>query len=271
MLFTLGVGAQAQSDLQKLVDTENAFARTAAEKNTRSAFLEFLADDSIVFAPQRSNGKQVWLGRKDSPALLSWYPVFADISGNGLIGYTTGPWEFRPKGKDDLPAAFGHYMTIWQKQTDGNFKAVLDIGVDHPGASTSGAKLITVAARNRMSTSVATNAGDAAASFFETITDQGVIKAYKEFAADDIRLMRSSKAPFVGKKAALKELSQSKNVLSISKRIAFYGTDDIAYCTNTYTLAKDGQKVESGNFVQIWKYRDGRWAIVMDVFVADPK
>src|SRR5260221_7027640 len=98
-----------QSDLQKLVDTENAFARTAAEKGTRTAFLSFLADDSIVFNPQRSNGKEVWTARKESPALLSWYPIFADISGNGLIGYTTGPWEYRPKGKEDTPAAFGHY------------------------------------------------------------------------------------------------------------------------------------------------------------------
>ena len=265
----LALAANAQGDLQKLVDTENAFAGRAAEKGTKAAFLEFLADDSIVFNPGRSNGKQVWTARKESPALLSWYPIFADISGNGLIGYTTGPWEYRPKGKDDNPVAFGHYMTIWQKQQDGNFRAVLDLGVSHDKSALE--EKLTTVDTSKQGPEVRSFAGDTAASFFETVTTQGAEKAYKKFAADDIRLMRGGKAPFVGKKAALKEVGASKNVLSVSKRMAFYGADDIAYSTNTYSTSKDGQKIETGNFVQIWKNRGGKWMIVMDIFVADPK
>ena len=41
--------AVGQTALQKLVDTEYAFAAMAAEKNTRTAFLTFLADDGVVF------------------------------------------------------------------------------------------------------------------------------------------------------------------------------------------------------------------------------
>jgi len=53
--------------------------------------------------------------------------------------------------------------------------------------------------------------------------------------------------------------------------MSFYGTDDIAYASNVYMLVQDGKTVETGNFVQIWKNRGGKWLIVMDVFVADPK
>jgi ketosteroid isomerase-like protein len=261
----------AQSDIQKLVDTENSFARTAAEKNTRAAFLQFLADDGIVFSPQRSNGKQVWTARKETPALLSWYPIFADISGNGLIGYTTGPWEYRPKGKDDAPVAFGHYMTIWQKQSDGKFRAVLDFGITHDKPQSIETKLTSADTKTGKDPEIKSSAGDAAAKFFETVAGNGAEKAYKGFAADDIRLMRGGKMPIIGKKAALKEVSTVKGNLSISKRMSFYVTDDIAYATNTYSLNKDGKTIETGNFVQIWKNRGGKWQIVMDIFVADPK
>jgi ketosteroid isomerase-like protein len=254
-----------------LVDTEYAFAAMAAEKNSRTAFLTFLADDGVVFNPQRSNGKQVWTARKESPALLSWYPVFADISSNGLIGYTTGPWEYRPKGKDDTPAAFGHFMTIWQKQLDGNFRAVLDLGVSHEKPPIAETRLKSAPAVLAKSSEVKTHAGDATAEFFDMVSHVSLAKAYQQFAADDIRLMRSDKQPIIGKKAALKEIAGVKAKLFISNKMSFYGTDDIAYASNVYMLVQDGKTVETGNFVQIWKNRGGKWLIVMDVFVADPK
>jgi len=266
-LSGVGIG---QTALQKLVDTEYAFAAMAAEKNTRTAFLTFLADDGVVFNPHRSNGKQVWTARKESPALLSWYPVHADISSNGLIGYTTGPWEFRPKGKDDTPVAFGHFMTIWQKQPDGSFRAVLDLGVSHDKPPAVETKLAPTSAVPPGG-DVKTRAGDATAAFFDMVSHIGLEKAYKEYAADDIRLMRSDKQPFIGKKAALKEVAGVKAKLFISNKMSFYGSDDIAYATNVYSLVQDGKTIETGNFAQVWKYRGGKWLIVMDVFVADPK
>ncbi|MDQ6788815.1 MAG: nuclear transport factor 2 family protein, partial [Acidobacteriota bacterium] len=109
----------AQSDLNKIVETEKSFAQDAAEKGIRSAFLEFLADDGLVFNPNPTNGKEFWRSRPESIALLSWNPTFADISSNGILGYTTGDYEYRPKGKTDNPTAFGQYMTIWRRQADG--------------------------------------------------------------------------------------------------------------------------------------------------------
>src|SRR5215213_10392857 len=131
--------APVKNDLQKLVETEQSFARAAAEKGTRAAFLEFLADDGIVFNPTESNGKLIWKARPESPALLSWNPAWADISSDGKLGYTTGGWEWRAKGKTDKPTGFGEYVTLWQKQADGTYKAVLDIGITHSASRFSGA------------------------------------------------------------------------------------------------------------------------------------
>src|SRR5438552_15104088 len=127
------VSAQKQSERMQnrraLVEMEHAFAKAAATKGTRDAFLEFLADDGVIFQPGPVNGKKLWGERPSRKGLLSWEPIFADVSRAGDLGYTTGPWEFRPNGPDDQPIAFGQYFTIWKKQRDGSWKAVLDRGV----------------------------------------------------------------------------------------------------------------------------------------------
>ena len=121
----------AQSDLQKLVDAEHAFAKLAEEKGTKAAFLANLTDDALVFVPEKINAKEFWTARAASASLLSWAPNYADISANGIMGYTTGNWEFRPKGKGDTPTAFGDFITVWVRQPDGSYKWVIDIGVGH--------------------------------------------------------------------------------------------------------------------------------------------
>src|SRR5256712_13649990 len=107
--------AQKQSERMQnrrvLVEMEHAFAKTAATKGTRDAFLEFLADDGIIFQPGPVNGKQFWQARTPRKGLLSWEPIFADVSLAGDMGYTTGPYEFRPHGAGDKPTAFGQSVT----------------------------------------------------------------------------------------------------------------------------------------------------------------
>lgn len=256
----------AQTDLNKLVDTEKAFAKTAFEKNTKTAFLEFLADDGILFQPNPVNGKEYWRSQPDSSALLVWTPAFADISGNGVLGYTTGPWELRPKGKDDVPTAFGHYVTIWQKQLNGNYKAVLDIGISHEKVALVN-NWTSPDDSGKESNEKKYSAADFTAQFFETADALGLEKAYKTYAADDIRLYRNGKTPFVGKKSSLEEIKKVKNKIKFTKRSIFLSAGDLAYMSNSYAvLNKAGKEIEKGHFLQIWKMRKDRWHIVLDIF-----
>src|SRR5512134_66987 len=63
--------------LDSLVAAEQAFAKLAQDKNTREAFLANLADDSVLFGPDITAGKDLWKNRPESPSLLSWYPTYA--------------------------------------------------------------------------------------------------------------------------------------------------------------------------------------------------
>ena len=265
MLLTVTI--VGQSELTKLVETEKAFARTAAEKSTRAAFLDFLADDAITFNPTAGNGKEFWRSRPASSALLAWTPAFADISSNGVLGYTTGPWELRAKGRDDAPSAFGHYVTIWQKQPDGNFKAVLDIGISHP-AMPLVREWTSPTDSGRELNEKKISAADTSAQFFETAENQSAEKAYKNFLAEDGRLYRNGKFPVSGKKNVLEEIKKTKDKIRFGPRSLFFSAADLAYTTNTYVRYDQSRTItENGNFVQIWKLRGGRWQIVLDLFI----
>ncbi len=269
--FVFGATAQENKNLIKLVETEKSFARTAGEKGTREAFLEFLADDGLVFNPTAMNGKEFWLARPASPALLAWNPAFADVSSNGILGYTTGDWEYRPKGKSDAPVAFGQFMTVWRKQANGDYKAVADLGISHDKPPT--AETNWKSSKDVSGFSSGANLPPASSSsnlFFDTATSKGLDKAYKMFASENVRLLREGKFPILGKAAALAAYKKDKRAVTFGKNMTLQNAGDLAYSVTTYELKEAGKTVEKGNIVQIWKFTNGVWQIVMDVFSPIP-
>jgi hypothetical protein len=271
LLFSTGVYAQQGSGVEKLIETERAFAAAAESKGVKAAFLEYLADEGIVFNPAPVNGKELWRNRPDSPASLKWYPVFADISSNGALGYTTGPGEYRPKGKDDSTVYNTEYFTIWQKQPDGNYRAVLDLGISHGAPASADTGWKSPPANSGNSDLKKMPASSAAQRFFEMAEAEGLAKAYKLSAAEDLRLLREGDFPFVGKAAALERVKKDKGTIKFSKRMFFVGAGDLAYLSDTYTLTKDKTNVEKGTLAQVWKLRNGNWELVFDVFEPIPQ
>lgn len=260
------LAAQMPADVQKIIETEKAFAKTAEATNTKAAFLEYLADDGIIFNPGPVNGKELWNKRPVPVSKLLWSPEYADISSNGAFGYTTGPWEFRPKGMEDSPVAFGHFVTIWQRQPNGNYRAVLDVGISHEKADLKIECKFPIDA-GKEPNEKRISAADSSTTFFETAEKQGLIKAYKALAAEDIRLYREGKTPFIGKQAALDQFKKNKSKIKFAKRSVFVSAADMAYISNSYTLFDEsGKQIENGNFLQIWKLRKAKWQIVMDLF-----
>jgi ketosteroid isomerase-like protein len=257
---SLMVFSQSNTDLENLVKTEKSFANTAFEKSVRQAFLEFLADDGVVFQPAAVNGKNFWQARPESPALLAWNPVWADISANGKIGYTTGDWDFRPKGKDDDPVAFGQYITIWKKQADGKFKAVLDIGTSH--------KKPEKVEKNWAFPKDLGKQENGQRTDFKAVSAFIKYSKYKKILAEDVRLYREEKLPFIGKKSALDEIQKEQANIK-SGRISDEKCDgeaDFKYCYGIMELTKKDKSVEKGNLMRIWKFRNSSWQILLEIY-----
>ena len=260
----------AQGDIQKLVDTEHAFAQFAEENGTKKAFLAFLADDGLVFVPERTNGVEYWTARAPNASLLSWAPNYADISSNGILGYTTGNWEFRPKGKMDSPSAFGEFITLWLRRPNGTYKFIVDIGVNHDRPvkyatewTTSDEKIKDLNANN-------SSPADVSNGFLQTAEQVGLAKAYSLFGASELRMFREGKAPIIGLKEVLKSLRGSKSTVLFARKSTFFGSGDISYNLGTYTLSEGGKAIQKGNSMQIWKVIRGNWRIVLDILKPVP-
>jgi len=131
-------GLAAVTARDSLLNVDREFNNVAAEKGFVEAFLEFMADDAMLFpagsepVSGRDNIRK-HLSEGSEGATLTWMPVSADVSVSSDLGYTRGTSEYRYLDKDKNPAVhYGKYVTVWKRQPDGRWKFILDIGNASP-------------------------------------------------------------------------------------------------------------------------------------------
>lgn len=269
ILTILATLALSQNPAQKIFDTEKAFERMVAEKGINAGFIEFMSPDGIMFSPGAVNGRDAWRERQPSHASLTWNPIWIEVSSNGALGYSIGNAIYRGQGKDDPNLGYNHYLSVWSRQPNGEYRAVVDTGVSHdkPVAMPTEWKTPTVTGNSKLQNS----AGDHATNFYAMVESAGVGKAYKSFLADDGFVMREGNTPFVGK-AAIAHLDKTKMTIKFAKRKTFIEAGDLAWVSAAYSaMDKNGVETEKGNFVQVWKLRGGKWLIAADILKPLPK
>jgi ketosteroid isomerase-like protein len=285
-IFSAFVVAQEKTikqPLSTLVKAEFAFARTSEEIGTKRAFLANLADDAVLFRPGPVNGREFMTKAPDSKSLLTWYPSLADVASAGDLGYTTGPYEYRDKGKDDPQVNYGYFVSIWKKQSDGRWKLFMDFGASSPMPTEKPAPF---RPDETLSSSVATtgkvkfSAERAAvlnsdASFAQASIKTGLVSAYEMYGSDYIRFMRRQHFPVMGKDstlAAVKTLDGAMTWRVIEADIA--RSADLGYSYGRYEWKNnptDDKATESGNYVKLWKKEEsGKWKIVLDITIPLP-
>ncbi len=259
----------APTVLQSLLNAEVNFARMAAEKGTRDAFLANLADDAVIFEPGPVNGKQSWLKREPSQSTLSWQPIFADVARADDLGYTTGPWEFRKNSSDTKATAYGQFVSVWKKQPDGTWKVVADIGTENSAPlgnlsieeiehESLGNATIDVKSARRALASAERKFSDASAS--------DTVGALIAAASDNIRVFRNGRFPAIGKEAAQLMLSYDHGRMTAKELgSGISRSGDLAYYYGEYSTKRlDG--IERGSFIMIWKTTSGDdWKLVVDL------
>ena len=258
--------AFAQADFQEMLDAARAFDQAAADKGTKPAYLEFLADDSTIFRPGAVNGKEFWNSRKDSAAeRLVRNISYTDIAANGLLGYTTGSWQLYPNGQKNPATKFGQYVTVWEKRGD-KFRATLDIVITHDQMPISDTKAILPTNGIKDMNERGWSPADASMNFLRaSMTNEELSGAYKKFAADDVRLLRDREPPIIGKKRVVEETRHYKSV-SFPRKVALFQSADMAYTWNPCKFENSNEGTEEGNCLHIWKLRDKKWWIVLGVF-----
>jgi len=110
----------------QVIATERAFARMAREKGTWTAFRYYATKDALTPSPRLENAQGGLKDVPDPPQPILWGPDSAWSSCDGTFVADTGEAAF-PSGRK------GRFLTIWQRQNDGEYRWVLDQGFDSPG------------------------------------------------------------------------------------------------------------------------------------------
>ena len=103
-----------------VIAVELAFAQLAQTKGQWTAFRETSTDEAMMFSPQPVNAHAFLKGRANPSSAVKWQPQAVWMSCDGSIGITRGAWQG--------PAGVGYLTTIWQRQSDGAYKWILDQG-----------------------------------------------------------------------------------------------------------------------------------------------
>jgi ketosteroid isomerase-like protein len=248
--------------LRAMVQAERKFYQAGQEKGTRAAFLEFLADDAIVFRPGPVNGKEAWSKRAETGLDLVWEPTFAAISRSADFGYDTGPSKWRANKAEKKFANFGHFVSIWKKQKDGSWRVVLDCGIENTESDAKPPLQLVTPKKGPIGT---LESLQQAQTGFIATAKFDFTKAFRQFGSEEVRLYRNGSFPTVGKQAGaeLLGLEQAGVTIEVMKTDMSNGAD-LAYsygnCSDTRT-----QPGKASYFLQIWQTdATGAWKLALD-------
>ncbi|HEV7890919.1 MAG TPA: hypothetical protein VGP08_09780 [Pyrinomonadaceae bacterium] len=264
--------------LAPVVEAEHAFAQYSIDHGMKDAFINFAAPDGVLFRRGPINAVETWKNRNPAPTgLLTWWPSYADVSSAGDMGWTTGPYEFREKPTDEKPAGTGHFFTVWQRQPDGTFRFVVDLGIEHPAPAAPETALTYPAwLKNSKTTPAAPDAdaarrslADAERSLAEDSASKGMTTVLLSRADETLRLYRQNTFPVVGRDAVRKTLmTMTEFVKFETLKTDVAASGDLGYAYGTYGVMPKGSEKpsEQGNYARVWRRQGkGPWRVVFNV------
>jgi ketosteroid isomerase-like protein len=283
-----GFAASAQQQmgaLKTMVDAERRFAKASVDTNIRDAFLAFFAPDGVEFSPGPVNVKETFSKNPDPPkpppVTLDWDPVFANVSQAGDLGFTTGPYILTDNAKK-VPAQQGYFFSVWKKQPDGQWKVVLDYGIEapvggpitHSGSVKSGTQS-KYRARGKIDLeSERQSLLDTELQFSSISESNSTAEAYGRFLDSEARMNRDGTQPYVGSAAIKSHVSLVKTQTKWEPMKADVASSgDLGYDYGTYESHEPGATTSSerGYYARVWKRENnGEWKIVMDTAKAAP-
>jgi hypothetical protein len=107
-----------------IVAAEIAFARAAREQGQWTAFRQFAAPGALLHGADGPFLIEPWLATQtDPPQAVQWEPRAVVISCDGALAVSQGRYR-DPEGK------VGNFVTVWERQGNGDYRYVFDAGGD---------------------------------------------------------------------------------------------------------------------------------------------
>ena len=181
---------------------------------------------------------------------------------------------------------YGHFVTVWKKQTDGSWKFAVDLGISHAAPKDprvdwqlpANYKMKSWKATDKVDLdSVRTGLLNRDRQFLKASAEHGPVKAYTSYSAPELRLFRENSYPFEGITASprhwLRRFPMADLLTWQPLGADVSQSEDLGYTHGTYSLSSKQQPekiIERGSYVRMWKKQNGVWKVVLDVTNAWP-
>jgi ketosteroid isomerase-like protein len=135
LLFALACrsGDTRAADEATLRKLDDEWSKAAGAKDIEKT-VSFYSDDAIVLVPNspllktKDQIRTLWTGMFSIPGFSGgWKPEKIEIARSGDLAYISGRYEINEVDPSGRPLTdTGNYLEIWRKQSDGNWKCVVD-------------------------------------------------------------------------------------------------------------------------------------------------
>ncbi|MEJ2539223.1 MAG: nuclear transport factor 2 family protein [Gemmatimonadota bacterium] len=266
----------ADAAWEAVVAGERAFADAARESGVRGAFLRFIHEDGILFRPGPVPGVAALEAQAESERALRWTPELAGISDDGVLGYTTGPYQ--AAGADGKVTGTGRYLTLWRLDGGDEYRFVLDAGVPGPGPQpfpdTLPVRRARVMATRPVSGDRSLEAADSALRALYRSPGAGTLGGLA-FPAG-LRVLRPGREPERGPGAFLAAARRASEAGDVDWQVAGSATSpdgSLGYLYGMAVLASEeagggspGDGPARGPFVRVWaRGPEGAWQLLVDL------
>jgi ketosteroid isomerase-like protein len=135
LLFALACrsGDTRAADEAALRKLDDEWSKAAGAKDIEKT-VSFYSADAIVLVPNspllktKEQIRTLWTGMFSIPGFSGgWKPEKIEIARSGDLAYISGRYEINEVDPSGRPLTdTGNYLEIWRKQSDGNWKCVVD-------------------------------------------------------------------------------------------------------------------------------------------------
>jgi hypothetical protein len=255
----IAVAEDLSAEARIVAQAERAFSARCVEIGIRDSFLEYFVSNAIHFEPEpRLARPDLERESRSTEIRLTWEPKIIRVANSGRLAVSTGPYLLQSKaGKQ----SFGYFLSIWRKQSGGEWRVSADIGIPAPPCSDFPEDFQAIS-----DPSVSEPSGRSELLAFEKQQfkpDVDIDTIYRSIALPETILERANLPLMNGEvkydaflttqKTRNTQLSQSGG--DVSGNLGFtYGTESV-----------EGSRAA---YLRVWVWRQPRWWLLFDVATA---
>ena len=258
-LLPVAAAEDLSPETRIVAQVERTFSARCAEMGIRDSFLEYFAPNAIHFDPEPRLARPDLEKESRSTAIrLTWEPKIIRVANSGQLAVSTGPYLLQSKaGKQ----SFGYFLSIWRKQSGGEWRVSADIGIPAPQSGDFPEDFQTI-----NDPSVSGSPGRLKLLDFEGQQfkpDVDIETIYRSIALPEAFLERANLPLMNGKGKYDAFLAAQKTRYT---QLSQFGGDVSGNLG--FTFGTESEEGSRAAYLRVWVWRQPRWWLLFDVATA---